>query len=91
MSWEFSGIGDIRARTTSADPMRFELHVGLAPDFQNGHSRQSEATAASRLCRLLQGRYRRWQLYPSPLHSGKTAAVSPPEPTLPDLGLQSLP
>ena len=32
--WEFSGIGNIRARTTSTDPTRFELHVGLAPDFK---------------------------------------------------------
>jgi alpha-galactosidase len=32
--WEFSGIGNIRARTTSTDPTRFELRVGLAPDFK---------------------------------------------------------
>jgi alpha-galactosidase len=34
VGWEFSGIGNIRARTTSADPTRFELGVGLAPDFK---------------------------------------------------------
>jgi alpha-galactosidase len=34
VGWEFSGIGDIRARTTSTDPTRFELRVGLAPDFK---------------------------------------------------------
>jgi alpha-galactosidase len=32
--WEFSGIGNIRARTTSTDPTRFELGVGLPPDFK---------------------------------------------------------
>lgn len=34
VGWEFSGIGDLRARTISTDPTRFELHVGLAPDFK---------------------------------------------------------
>jgi alpha-galactosidase len=34
VGWEFSGIGGIHARTTSTDPRRFELRVGLAPDFR---------------------------------------------------------
>jgi len=34
VGWEFSGIGNIRARTTSTDPTRFELRVGLSPDFK---------------------------------------------------------
>jgi len=34
VGWEFSGIGDVHAKTTSANPLRFELGVGLAPDFK---------------------------------------------------------
>ena len=34
VGWEFSGIGNVHARTTSAAPTRFELGVGLAPDFK---------------------------------------------------------
>lgn len=34
VGWEFSGIGDVRAKTISTNPTRFELGVGLAPDFK---------------------------------------------------------
>jgi alpha-galactosidase len=34
VGWEFSGIGNVRAKTTSTNPTRFELAVGLAPDFK---------------------------------------------------------
>jgi alpha-galactosidase len=34
VGWEFSGIGGIHAKTISVDPARFELRVGLAPDFK---------------------------------------------------------
>lgn len=32
--WEFSGIGNIRSKVTSSTPTRFDLGVGLAPDFR---------------------------------------------------------
>ena len=34
VGWEFSGIGNIHAKTTSTTPARFEVQVGLAPDFK---------------------------------------------------------
>jgi alpha-galactosidase len=34
VGWEFSGIGNLLARTTSTDPTQFELRVGLTPDFK---------------------------------------------------------
>ena len=34
MGWEFSGVGRIHARTTSANPSRLDMHVGLTPDFK---------------------------------------------------------
>ena len=34
VGWEFSGIGNIHAKTTSTNPARFEVQVGLAPDFK---------------------------------------------------------
>jgi alpha-galactosidase len=34
VGWEFSGVGGVRAKTTSTNPTRFELAVGLAPDFK---------------------------------------------------------
>jgi alpha-galactosidase len=34
VGWEFSGVGNIHAKTTSPNPARFEVQVGLPPDFK---------------------------------------------------------
>ena len=34
VGWEFSGIGAIHAKTTSTDPTRFEMRVGVGADFK---------------------------------------------------------
>ncbi len=34
VGWEFSGIGTVHSRTTSTGPTKFNLGIGLAPDFK---------------------------------------------------------
>jgi alpha-galactosidase len=34
VGWEFSGKGGVHAKTISVDPTRFQLRVGLAPEFK---------------------------------------------------------
>jgi len=57
VGWEFSGVGGVRAKTTSTNPTRFELAVGLAADFKTDIPAGENLSCAGGFCGLLQGRH----------------------------------